>query len=218
VNILLMVLSVIAGLGVTTIVWLLAARTWILQRAVTRRTSALRRALSRLRQIATTDELTGLHNRRFFLNRWEWEYKRAKRYQRPLACLMIDLNGFKQVNDRLGHETGDLVLKRVAQELKALLRQSDILARLGGDEFVAALPETTPAQATMVAEKLRHVTIQMPEAHEQGLPPVTLSVGMSRIGHHEDGPQDMLRAADQSLYADKRHMKSPEGLLSQTHP
>jgi diguanylate cyclase (GGDEF)-like protein len=156
--------------------------------------------------MAITDELTGLYNRRYFLTRWDWEYERAKRYQRPLACLMIDVNGFKQVNDQLGHQTGDLVLKRVAQELKEVLRQSDILARLGGDEFVIALPETDSVQATSVAEKLRRVNVRIPEGKTRGLSSVSLSVGMSRIGD-EESPQDLLAAADQSLYTYKRRAK-----------
>jgi diguanylate cyclase (GGDEF)-like protein len=204
VNILFIGLCLIAGAGVTIIVWLLAARTWILQRAVARRTAALRRTTRRLHHMATTDELTGLHNRRFFLNRWEWEYARAKRYQRPLACLMIDVDGFKQVNDRLGHEAGDVLLKQVAQELKALMRQSDILARFGGDEFTIALPETTFEQAAAVAEKLRQVSISVPEGKER-VGPIRLSVGISQMGQDAKSPQTLLQAADQSLYASRRH-------------
>lgn len=207
-NVLLTALSVLAGLGVITIVWILAARTWILQRAVTRRTAALRRTLRRVRQLAITDELTGLYNRRFFLNRWVWECDRAKRYQRPLACLMIDVNGFKQVNDRLGHHAGDLVLQHVAQELKTLLRQSDIMARFGGDEFIVALPETSLEQATSVAEKLRQVKIQTPDGASHDVEAVTLSVGVSRIEDEDETPQQILDAADESLYTNKRRART----------
>lgn len=206
VNLLLIGLSAIAGLGVTTIVWLLAARTWILQRAVARRTQALRRTLGRLRQLATTDELTGLHNRRFFLSRWVWECDRAKRYQRPLACLMIDLNGFKQVNDRLGHRAGDFVLQQVAKELKAVMRQSDILARFGGDEFIVALPETSSERARTVAQKLRQLTIPVPATRGRSVEPVSLSVGVGYLSQDER-PEDIIQAADQSLYTSKRHAK-----------
>ena len=209
VNVLFVALSVIAGCGVTMLIWLFAARTWILQRAVTRRTAALRRVTTRLRHMAITDELTGLYNRRFFLNRWDWECERAKRYQRPLACLMIDVNGFKQVNDHLGHHAGDLVLKQVAQELKTMLRQSDILARFGGDEFVIALPETSHANAAAVAEKLRQLRIPIPEGDGRGVPPVSLSVGISEIESNRAGAQEILEAADQSLYAHKQHRTDP---------
>jgi len=208
-TILLITLSIVAGLGITVIVWILAARTWILQRAVARRTAALRRTSERLRQMAITDELTGLYNRRFFLDRWAWECERAKRYQRPIACLMIDVNGFKQVNDRLGHHTGDLLLQQVAEELKTALRQSDILARFGGDEFVIALPETPLEKAESVAEKLRQIAILIP--HDRGktaVPPVSLSVGVSRAEERHETPQAVLDAADQSLYAWKRRLKA----------
>jgi diguanylate cyclase (GGDEF)-like protein len=203
-NVLFVVLSVIAGLGVTVIVWILAARTWILQRAVQRRTAALRRASERLRQLARTDELTGLYNRRFFLDQWRWEYERAKRYGRPLACLMVDVNGFKQVNDRLGHLAGDLLLKEVAKELKTALRQSDILARFGGDEFIIALPETGFEQAASVAEKLRQVAIHVPGGTARQVAPIRLSVGVSEIEPTDHDPQDLIQAADESLYASKR--------------
>ena len=209
-NVLVMGLSIVAGLGVTIIVWILAARTWILQRAVARRTAALRRTSERLRHMATTDELTGVYNRRFFLNRWTWEWDRAKRYGRPLACLMVDVNGFKQVNDRLGHHAGDLVLQQVAQELKTMLRQSDILARFGGDEFIIALPETSTAQAETVAEKLRQVRIPLPIGARTKVEPVSLSVGMSRLDETKQrSPQELLEAADQSLYTWKRRQHAP---------
>ena len=206
-NVLLVALSVVAGLGIILIVWILAVRNWILQRAVARRTAALRRVLERLRHLAVTDELTGLHNRRFFLNRWRWEYDRAKRYHRPLACLMIDLNGFKQVNDRLGHQAGDSLLKRVGQELQTALRQADILARFGGDEFIAALPETTPAQAELVADKLRQIRIPVAEGRTV-VPPVSLSVGIGRLD--ADGvDHDLIREADEALYRQKRQLPGP---------
>jgi diguanylate cyclase (GGDEF)-like protein len=207
-GVLLVVLSIVAGLSVTVVVWILAARTWILQRAVQRRTAALRRTSQRLRQLAITDELTGLYNRRFFLDRWTWECGRAKRYRRPLACLMVDVNGFKQVNDRLGHLAGDLILQHVAKELQAALRHADILARFGGDEFIIALPETSPAQAELVAEKLRQVRIEVPGIEGRHLPPIQLSVGLSRVEGNEMTPHEAIQAADASLYSFKRRSTS----------
>lgn len=204
---LLILLSIMAAVGTMAVVWMLTARTWILQRAVARRTAALRRTSRRLRQLATTDELTGLWNRRFFLDRWERECERAKRYHRPLACLMIDVNHFKRVNDQLGHAAGDLVLQRVAQELRAVLRHADVLARFGGDEFVIALPETPMAQAERVAEKLRRVSLVVATAAQERVPPVTISMGISgfEAGVREH-PHAILEAADQALYHSKRHL------------
>ena len=198
-------LGLLAGVGITGIVWVLAARAWLLQRAVERRTAALRRALERVRQLATTDELTGLHNRRFFLKRLAWEYNRAKRYRRPLACLMVDINRFKRVNDQLGHPIGDLVLTRVAQELRTALRGSDILARFGGDEFIIALPETTQSQAESVAEKLRQRHIPVPEGSGVCLTEVMLSVGVSCLDSEEQPLENLLEAADRALYTSKSY-------------
>jgi diguanylate cyclase (GGDEF)-like protein len=199
----LLVLGMLAGLTLIGLIWLMAMRTWILQRAVVRRTAALRRTLTRVRQLAVTDELTGLFNRRYFLERWLWEYERARRYKRELSCLMIDVDGFKQVNDFLGHDSGDLALKHVAEELRRLLRQADILARFGGDEFIIALPETGHEQASAVAEKLRSVTIQGPWTDHPGVGAVRMSVG---VGHLTDdvSSQQIIQMADKELYASRR--------------
>ena len=202
----LIIFGAIVGLTLIGLMWLLVLRTWILQRAVVRRTAALRRTLARVRQLAVTDELTGLYNRRYFLERWQWEYDRATRYQRELSCLMIDVDGFKQVNDFLGHDSGDLVLKRVAQELREQLRQADILARFGGDEFIVALPETGLAQATAVAEKLRSVQIGDPWTSHPQVGPVRLSAGVGHL-HGQQSPEQVLHAADKALYESRRALR-----------
>jgi diguanylate cyclase (GGDEF)-like protein len=203
-HLLLITMSLLAAGALIGLIWLLAMRTWILQRAVARRTASLRRTTERLRQLAITDELTGLVNRRFFLERWQWECERAKRYGRPLMCLMVDVNGFKQVNDFLGHQAGDLVLQQVAQELKRILRHSDILARFGGDEFILALPETSVEQATAVAEKLRGMSIQGPWMSHRHLGPVRLSVGLRHV-QPTDSAEQAIQHADAALYASRRN-------------
>jgi diguanylate cyclase (GGDEF)-like protein len=200
---LLEVFTVVAGVSSIGLIWLLAMRTWILERTVRRRTSALRRTTERLRQLAITDELTGLYNRRFFQERWQWEVKRALRYDRPLACLMIDVNHFKRVNDQLGHHAGDQLLRQVAEELRTTLRQSDILARFGGDEFVVALPETPVEQARVVAEKLRALAVHGLWSERSDLGPVRLSVGLGMVEPRQ-APDDALRQADDDLYTWKR--------------
>lgn len=153
-----------------------------------------------LGRLAMTDELTGLYNRRLFLERWSEEVERAKRYQRNLSCIIIDVNGFKQINDLAGHLTGDQVLKQIAQELNRHLRQSDILARFGGDEFVVALPEADSAQAGRVAQKLRGISLV--GSWNEGFPlgPVTLSVGLAQFRAGES-PQQVIERADEDLYA-----------------
>jgi diguanylate cyclase (GGDEF)-like protein len=120
---------------------------------------------------------------------------------------MIDVNGFKQVNDFLGHHAGDQVLQRVAKELTQHLRHSDILARFGGDEFIIALPETSFEQATAVAEKLRGLAIQGPWSNHQQLGPVRLSVGLSHVQANPSA-QQMIQQADAALYASKHAAKA----------
>ena len=205
-NLLLLIVSSVAGVALIGLIWMLAMRTWVLQQAVQRRTSALRRTTQRLREMATTDELTGLHNRRFFLERWQWEAQRAKRYDRPLGCLMIDVDHFKRINDILGHPTGDVLLKKISQELKVHLRDSDIVARFGGDEFIVALPETSLEQATAVAEKLRQIRIDGPWSRRRELGPVRLSVGLSHVQGRQS-PQHAIQAADQNLYATRQAVR-----------
>lgn len=205
-NIVLLVLSGFSTIAISTIIWLLAMRTRLLQRAVSRRTAALRRTMERLRQLATTDELTGLWNRRAFLERWDFEYARAKRYGRPVGCLLIDVDGFKSINDTVGHHMGDLVLKGVAQELKIALRQADVLARFGGDEFIVALPETSVTQASLVAEKLRQLAIHGPWERQPGLGPIRLSVGIGFLQPHLTAEQ-VIQQADAEMYASRREAR-----------
>ena len=161
-------------------------------------------ATGRLRHLAMTDELTGLHNRRFFLERWNEEVARAKRYRRNLSCLVIDVNGFKQINDQAGHLMGDLVLRQVSVGLRKQLRKSDLLARFGGDEFVVALPETELVQASRVAEKLRGLDFNREETLARDrVGPVSLSVGAAQF-QENDLPMAVIERADQDLYASRR--------------
>lgn len=171
-----------------------------------------------LGRLAMTDELTGLYNRRFFLERWSEEVERAKRYQRNLSCIIIDVNGFKQINDLAGHLTGDRVLKQIAQELKRHLRQTDVLARFGGDEFVVALPEADSAQAGRVARKLRGISLVGSWNESFPLGPVTLSVGLAQFKAGESS-QQVIERADEDLYATRGEtpeaapvLKAPIGL------
>ena len=205
-NALLLTFGGVIIMAIGVIIWLLAMRTRLLQRAVSRRTAALRRAMERLRQLATTDELTGLSNRRAFLERWQFEYERAIRYGRPLECLVIDVDGFKSINDTAGHPMGDAVLKQVAQDLQVSLRQSDVLARFGGDEFIVALPETSVAQASLVAEKLRKLRLRGPWERFPGLGPVRLSVGLSHLQPHLTAEQ-VIQQADADMYASRREAR-----------
>lgn len=156
-----------------------------------------------LEEQATHDALTGVYNRRYFSDRIERELERSERYVHPLAFLMIDINGFKAVNDTLGHHTGDRVLCLVARAIQEELRSVDIVIRYGGDEFLAVLPETN-GEADLIAERLREAIERRGRAGEFCSCPITLAVGMAYWA--PDGTMsldDVLRLADDRMYASK---------------
>ena len=126
-----------------------------------------------LEHVTTTDALTGIANRRFFEETMARELKRAQRYGRQLTLLMIDLDNFKNYNDRHGRPMGDQLLRDCAHLMKALIRASDLVARYGGDEFVVLLPEITVRQGKSVAEKLRKIKIGSLASKEE----IAISIG-----------------------------------------
>jgi diguanylate cyclase (GGDEF)-like protein len=169
------------------------------------RTLRLARRQTQLQALAETDALTGLANRRAFLGRLALEVKRARRYGTPLACLMVDMDHLKPVNDELGHAAGDRAIATVAELLRSELRETDFGARYGGDEFVLLLPHTTAAEGRVLAsrlcERLRETTFQA----DGRAVPLAASFGVSEL---PDGPPDeagdeMLRMADAALYEAK---------------
>ena len=164
---------------------------------------ALRDSRQELKRLTITDDLTGLANRRHFHQRAEDEYRRARRYGRPLSLVMLDLDGFKQVNDRLGHQVGDEVLMEVARLGQPLVRSSDLWARLGGDEFALLLPETGREAAEALAQRLRQVIAIQPLATTRGPVAVGLSLGVASLDDDQPTLDDLLRVADQAMYADK---------------
>lgn len=163
------------------------------------------RLLDHLRRVADVDQLTGVANHRYLQERLAQEVARASRTGRPLSLLMIDLDGFKEVNDRYGHADGDRVLRDVAAALKVAVRANDIVARYGGDEFVVLMPDTGEGRARTVAERVvegvRGGTHQLSEGTE-----IQLSASAGLAVHPEDGrtPATLLQAADASMYAVKR--------------
>jgi|GEM_PF-1706470 diguanylate cyclase (GGDEF)-like protein len=165
----------------------------------------LRETQDELARLASTDPLTGALNRRSLLAAGEREFARARRYRRPLAALAMDLDYFKQVNDRLGHAAGDRVLVTLVQICQDQLRASDALGRVGGDEFIALLPETVLEGARRVGDRLRQAVDQalrqLPGGPE---PPLSLSMGVS-VSHPDDASLDeLLERADLALYEAKQ--------------
>lgn len=165
---------------------------------------AERRALEHeLRRMANTDELTGVLNRRRFVELLEHEVERARRYQRPLAMLMLDVDHFKSVNDRFGHGAGDEALRHFARVGSDGLRDADMFARLGGEEFAALLPETPLQRALVVAQRLRRAVAVIPCRWEGTAIKLTVSIGVA-ILHAVDNPAlGILGRADRALYAAK---------------
>ncbi|MCG6153975.1 diguanylate cyclase DgcR [Leptospira bandrabouensis] len=158
-----------------------------------------------LRETAIRDVLTGLYNRRYMEERIEQEFQRCKRHKHSLSLAMIDIDFFKKVNDTYGHETGDIVLKRIAFELKTSLRKSDIISRFGGEEFVIVFPETGVNDATKVLDKIRESVSSIELKSEAGENfKVSFSGGVAGGDITEiDNPAELLRTADKLLYEAK---------------
>jgi diguanylate cyclase (GGDEF)-like protein len=167
--------------------------------------SALKTRLDNEKALARIDPLTGAINRRSFFNLAEQEIYRARRYGHCLTIAYIDLDNFKEVNDRQGHSTGDKLLIAVADTINATIRSSDILARFGGDEFVILLPETAgePAQTTLhkVQSKLR-------QCMTTGNWPVTFSIGAMSYTRPPESVEEAVRSADALMYEVKRSGKN----------
>jgi diguanylate cyclase (GGDEF)-like protein len=155
------------------------------------------RTHERLADLATTDDLTGIANRRRFREELERELAAADRYGGCLSLLLIDLDDFKQVNDTRGHAAGDEVLRAVARALSGRLRRGDLAARLGGDEFAVLLPQSDEAEAAAVIADLKCAI-----AEETRAIPVTASIGSATF--HPGEQVDLLDLADELLYAAKR--------------
>lgn len=154
--------------------------------------------------LAQHDVLTGLHNRRYFMQEAMAELARAARAQLPTSMLIVDIDFFKKINDEYGHPIGDAVLQQVAQLLLAGVRSTDIVARLGGEEFVVLMPATTRVGALALGEKLRASLDQQNLQLKRHVVRATLSVGVSEFAAGEAGPfEDLYGAADKALYVAK---------------
>ena len=167
---------------------------------VTLLASALRRQLELERRLARTDPLTGLSNRRAFYERLSAEIAAVSRHGRPLTLLAFDLDGFKRVNDELGHDVGDHLLCRVATRLCQTVRRQDVGARLGGDEFAVLLPETDGVAARRLVPRLREA---LHEEMEERSWPVTFSIGALTTSESTKAVDDLLGTADRLMYRAK---------------
>ena len=172
---------------------------WHLALAVARR----RQFEDELFEVAMFDTLTGLPNRNLFYDRLNESMNLSARYERRLALLHIDLDGFKEVNDNLGHEAGDELLKRVSALLTRSVRRSDTVARLGGDEFIVMLNEIANVEdAVLVGEKLVSA-LRAPIPLREGPAIIGANVGVSVYPEHGASPDLLIRKADQAMYVSK---------------
>jgi diguanylate cyclase (GGDEF)-like protein len=159
---------------------------------------------SEVQQLARTDSLTNLHNRRHFTEMARHEFERARRYHHPLTAIMLDIDHFKIVNDTYGHAVGDQVLQIVAARCKAIVREIDVLGRYGGEEFVSLVLETDLKGGQVVAERLRQTVAEPWIDTDHGPITVTISLGIAVLDPQCRDLEDLLRRADQALYAAKQ--------------
>jgi diguanylate cyclase (GGDEF)-like protein len=163
----------------------------------------LQAAYARVREQAHTDELTGLANRRAFVQIGMAASDQARRYHRPLALLMMDIDHFKRINDTHGHAVGDAALRAAAGVLRHAARRADTAGRLGGEEFALLLPETAVAQAAVVAERVRRDVAAIIVPHGNTPVRFTCSVGVAEQTPAVNDLDALLRAADEALYRAK---------------
>jgi two-component system cell cycle response regulator len=157
-------------------------------------------------EMAITDALTGLHNRRYMESHLATLVEQAQGRGKPLALLIVDIDFFKSINDTHGHDAGDDVLREFAIRLKKSIRGIDLACRYGGEEFVIVMPETDMAVAAVVAERIRRRIATEPFAVASGAAavPVTISIGLAALAVADDSPAGILKRADQALYRAKR--------------
>ena len=177
-------------------------------RALARANEALRRANERVARLVLIDVKTQLHNYRYFMEYLGSEFKRSRRYLIPLTLLMLDIDHFKEVNDRYGHVVGDRVLKEFGRLMLRTARETDMVARYGGEEFTILLSHTMAAQGRRLADRVRRATEMHRFTDGDGLATfgITISAGVATFPMNDRirQPEDLIRAADDALYAAKR--------------
>lgn len=172
-----------------------------------------------LRHLSSHDVLSGLSNRRHFIELTERELERCRRRSRPLSLIMLDLDDFKSVNDTRGHAAGDAVIRAVGMLCTRTLREYDVAARIGGEEFTILLPETDLDGAGIMAERLRHQLESMPITESGDSFYITASSGVSQARSETDNVDTFLARADRALYKAKRSGRNRvilDGLLEET--
>ena len=176
---------------------------------ISRLLQKINEAQQKLMALASVDDLTQLYNRRYFFERFNQEVERAMRYQRPLSCIILDIDFFKQVNDSYGHLAGDQVLIDIANILKNNCRQSDLAGRYGGEELIILLPETEASGAMIIAERIREMIEEHQTLDGKGVViAVTVSMGIASLTGPElrnlDKNERIVQYADDALLLAKK--------------
>ena len=162
------------------------------------------RLFEEVKKLAETDQLTGALNRRG-LDRWgEYEFERAKRFDRELSVIFFDLDHFKQVNDSFGHDTGDQILKEMAERCQRVIRNVDLLVRYGGEEFLVILPETSQHEAYQIAERIRNTLRTPPYQPGEHTIEMTVSLGVKTLSEDILSLEKLVHQADQAMYQAKQ--------------
>jgi len=193
----------VTALGLNALLAQLHATTRELERRVRDRTAELSAANAQLQKLAVTDSLTGVPNRRALFRLLEREMGRERRHGRELAVIMFDIDRFKAVNDHHGHAAGDAVLRHVAHVAAQAIRSIDTVGRYGGEEFVVVAPETDRAAALQLAERMREALRSSTVTVDHDQVRVTASFGVAMLRADDKEPEQLLRRADEALYAAK---------------
>lgn len=170
--------------------------------------------LAKVQQIAITDELTSILNRRGLFEHANLQYKSACRHKRDLSVLMIDIDDFKKVNDTYGHDIGDQVLSEVVRRIKGNIRDIDVLGRYGGEEFMVLLSETDLSGAKVVGERLRSLIDNSPISTNSGMIHVTISIGIGILKSDTQSFEQICKGADEALYSAKKRGKNQVATLT----
>jgi diguanylate cyclase (GGDEF)-like protein len=164
------------------------------------------RALEAMKQLAIVDTLTGLHNRRFLKDYALKQIAMARRRERRLGFITMDIDHFKSFNDKYGHEAGDRILRQFAQTVTRVVRDANLATRLGGEEFLVLLPETDANGCMAAAERIRRAVTRMTvSAGDKTISQITVSLGIAVFPDHGSSVEEVLQASDKALYESKRN-------------
>jgi diguanylate cyclase (GGDEF)-like protein len=166
--------------------------------------SKLSESRRQLMHMSVTDELTGLRNRRYIMERLGQEFQRARREAQPMGLIMLDLDFFKELNDTFGHRFGDMVLTRAASRIRVAIREYDLLGRIGGEEFLIVAPDSSREETILIAERIRDIVREKPFVHENREAHVTISAGITMLTPDDPDIDTIFSRADNALYLAKK--------------